>query len=106
MGGTPEYVSGHSSYSGAGAAALQGFFCTDAIGFSLATDSAPGGVARTYAGFSKAAAEAGRSRVFGGQHFEFSNQAGLAIGRGVATETLATRLLRNSGPTHVGACPR
>jgi hypothetical protein len=105
VGGTPEYVSGHSSYSGAGSAVLQGFFCTDAIPFSLATDSAPGGVARSYPGFAAAATEAGRSRIFGGQHFEFSNQAGFAIGRGVAGETLATRLLRGAGPTHFGACP-
>src|SRR3954454_963055 len=105
VGVAPEYVSGHSSYSGAGAAVLQGFFCTDAIPFALATDSAPGGAARGYPGFSAAAAEAGRSRVFGGQHFEFSDQAGLAIGRGVAGETLATRLLRNTGPTHFGSCP-
>ncbi|WP_030439231.1 vanadium-dependent haloperoxidase [Actinoplanes subtropicus] len=105
IGGTPEYVSGHSSYSGAGAAVLQGFFCTDAVPFSLATDSAPGGAARSYPGFSAAAAEAGRSRIFGGQHFEFSNQAGLTIGRGVAGETLATRLLRGAGPQHFGVCP-
>jgi hypothetical protein len=106
VGGTPEYVSGHSSYSGAGATVLGGFFCTDAIPFSLATDSAPGGAARSYPGFRAAATEAGRSRIFGGQHFEFSNQAGLEIGRGVAGEVLATRLLRTGGPTHFGACPR
>lgn len=104
-GGTPEYPSGHSSYSGAAAAVLAGFFCTDGIGFTHTTDTAPGGQARTYPGFSAAAAEAGRSRVFGGQHFEFSNQAGLALGRGVATEVLATRLLKRTGPTHHGSCP-
>jgi hypothetical protein len=43
---------------------------------------------------------------FGGQHFEFSNQTGLAIGRNVADEVLSTRLLRRSGPIHVGECPR
>jgi membrane-associated phospholipid phosphatase len=106
VGGTPEYVSGHSSYSGAGATVLAGFFCTDAIPFTHATDSAPGGVARSYPGFAAAAAEAGRSRVYGGQHFEFSNQAGLGIGRNVGAEVLATRLLRRTGGTHVGACPR
>jgi membrane-associated phospholipid phosphatase len=106
VGGSPEYVSGHSSYSGAAAAVLAGFFCDDAIAFTHATDSAPGGTARSYPGFSAAAAEAGRSRVYGGQHFEFSNQAGFAIGRGVAAEVLADRLLFRSGPTHVGACPR
>jgi hypothetical protein len=105
VGGTPEYVSGHSSYSGAAAATLAGFFCADHIGFTHATDTAPGGQARTYPSFSAAAAEAGRSRVFGGQHFEFSDQAGLEIGRGVAGEVLATRLLYRTGPTHHGECP-
>jgi hypothetical protein len=99
-------VSGHSSYSGAGAAVLAGFFCADAIGFTLVTDSAPGGQQRSYPSFSAAAAEAGRSRVYGGLHFEFSNQAGLAMGRDVASEVLATRLLLRNGDTHVGACPR
>ncbi|MBG0568347.1 vanadium-dependent haloperoxidase [Actinoplanes aureus] len=106
VGGTPEYVSGHSSYSGAGAAVLAGFFCSDAIPFHHATDSAPGGAARGYPGFAAAAAEAGRSRVYGGQHFEFSNQAGLGVGHGVAGEVLSTELLRRTGPTHFGACPR
>jgi membrane-associated phospholipid phosphatase len=106
VGGTPEYVSGHSSYSGAGATVLAGFFCDDAISFTHATDSAPGGVARSYPGFAAAAAEAGRSRVYGGQHFEFSNQAGFGVGRGVGAEVLATQLLRRTGRTHFGACPR
>jgi membrane-associated phospholipid phosphatase len=105
VGSSPEYVSGHSSFSGAGAATLAGFFCADRIRFTHTTDSAPGGEARTYPSFSAAAAEAGRSRVFGGQHFEFSNQTGLAIGRNVADEVLATRLLYRTGPTHYGECP-
>jgi hypothetical protein len=99
-------VSGHSSYSGSAATVLSGFFCTDAVPFTLVTGSAPSGEARSYPGFSAAAAEAGRSRVFGGRHFEFSNQAGLALGRSVAGEVLATRLLLRTGDTHVGSCPR
>jgi len=105
-GSSPEWVSGHSSYSGSAATVLSGFFCTDAVPFTLVTDSAPNAEARSYSGFTAAAAEAGRSRVFGGQHFEFSNQAGLALGRGVAGEVLATRLLLRTGDTHVGSCPR
>ncbi|MFC3890632.1 vanadium-dependent haloperoxidase [Lentzea rhizosphaerae] len=105
IGGTPEYPSGHSSYSGAAAAVLARFFCADNIRFAHTTDTAPDGQARTYPGFSAAAVEAGRSRVFGGQHFEFSDQAGLAIGRGIASEVLATRLLKRTGPTHHGECP-
>ncbi|WP_239174914.1 vanadium-dependent haloperoxidase [Actinoplanes cyaneus] len=93
VGGTPEYVSGHSAYSRAGATVLAGFFRTDRITFTHATDSAPGGVPRTYPGFSAAADEAGRSRVYGGQHFPFSDAAGQSIGRGVAREVLATSLL-------------
>lgn len=105
IGGTPEYWSGHSSFSGAGAAALAGFFCDDRIPFTLATDSAPGGQARIYPSFSAAAAEAGRSRIVGGVHFEFSNEEALASGRAVADEILANKLLREDGPTHFGHCP-
>jgi hypothetical protein len=86
--GSPEFWSGHSSFSAAGAAVLAGFFCDDNVGFTLTTDSAPG-QPRSYASFSAAAAEAGRSRVVGGLHFEFSNQAGFAAGRAVAAEVLA-----------------
>lgn len=104
-GSTPEWISGHSSYSATAAGVLAGFFCADNIAFDVLTDTAPGGVARSYPGFSAAAAEAGRSRVYGGQHFEFSNQAGLAQGRGVASEVLRVALLRTKGPQHMGECP-
>jgi hypothetical protein len=104
-GSTPEWVSGHSTFSAAAAGILAGFFCSDAIAFTHVTDSAPGRQPRTYPGFSAAAAEAGRSRVFGGQHFEFSNQAGLSMGRAVAAEVLAHSLLYRTGPTHHGDCP-
>jgi hypothetical protein len=105
IGGTPEHWSGHSSFSAAAARALAGFFCDDAIPFTLTTDSAPGGAARVYPSFSAAEAEAGRSRVVGGIHFQFSNEAGLVAGHGVAAEVLAHKLLRKHGPTHFGACP-
>ncbi|MEY2468782.1 MAG: hypothetical protein QOF21_1480 [Actinomycetota bacterium] len=84
---SPEFWSGHSSFSAAGAAVLAGFFCADNVPFSLTTDSGAG-QSRTYNSFSAAADEAGRSRVLGGLHFEFSNQAGLTAGRAVAAEVL------------------
>jgi hypothetical protein len=105
IGGNPEHWSGHSVFSAAAAAVLAGYFCNDAISFSLATDSSPGSVARTYPSFSAAATEAGKSRVFGGVHFEFSNQAGLAAGRAIAQEVLERKLLLQHGPTHFGSCP-
>lgn len=106
IGANPEHWSGHSAFSGAAATVLRGFFCRDALPFELTTDSAPGGAARAYPSFSAAEAEAGRSRVMGGVHFEFSNQAGLAAGRGVGAEVLRRSLLLERGPTHVGECPR
>ena len=105
IGSSPEYWSGHSSFSAAAATALAGFFCNDDISFSLATDSAPGGTPRTYPSFSAAAAEAGMSRIVGGIHFRVGNEDGLAAGRAVAREVLATSLLRVLGPTHFGRCP-
>jgi hypothetical protein len=110
-GGTPEYISGHSSFSAAAAAILAGFFCADRIAFTHVTDSAPIDPAtgrpmeRGFASLSDAAADAGRSRVVGGSHFEFSNQAGLAMGRRVAAEILAGKLLYTTGPSHHGQCP-
>jgi hypothetical protein len=56
---------------------LGGFFCSDHIPFSPVTDSSTNAQPRMYSSFSEAASEVGRSRVFGGLHFEFSNQAGL-----------------------------
>ncbi len=104
-GTSPEHWSGHSSFSAAGATVLGRFFCNDQIPFTLLTDSAPGGQPRSYSRFSQAANEAGRSRVFGGLHFEFSNQAGLGAGRAIADEVLSKELLVTKGATHQGACP-
>ncbi|WP_205717807.1 vanadium-dependent haloperoxidase [Actinomadura soli] len=110
-GSTPEYVSGHSSFSAAAATVLAGFFCADRISFTHVTDSAPidpstgKPMSRTFEGFSEAAADAGRSRVVGGSHFQFSNQAGLAMGRNLAAEILAKKLLYTTGATHHGECP-
>lgn len=111
-GSSPEYISGHSSFSGAGAAALAGFFCADRIAFTHTSDSAPIDPAtgkplqRSFPSFSAAAYDAGWSRVVGGLHFDFSNADGLAMGEQVAGEVLAKKLLLKSGPTHLGECPR
>jgi hypothetical protein len=105
IGGNPEHWSGHSAFSGAAASVLAGYFCKDAIPFSLVTDSAPAGRARSYASFWVAAEEAGASRVFGGLHFQFSNRAALIAGRAIGGEVLDRALLREHGPTHFGDCP-
>ena len=90
-GSTPEWISGHSSYSSTAATVLVGFFCADRIPFAVTTDSAPGGASRSYPSFSAAAAEAGRSRVFGGQHFSGEISIAASAMRFAVSVTRASR---------------
>ena len=48
------------------------------------------GVTRSYTSFEQAAEEAGESRIYGGIHFEFSNQAGLTAGADLGAYVLQT----------------
>ncbi|RKX31609.1 MAG: hypothetical protein DRP71_13165 [Verrucomicrobia bacterium] len=83
----PEYVSGHSTFSGAGAEILSRFFGTEDLSFNLTSESFPD-QPRHFSNPWEAAREAGRSRVFGGIHYEFSNRVGLEAGRRVADYVL------------------
>ena len=98
----PEYVSGHSSFSNAAAAVLRANFGD--VGFTT-TSVTLANVSRTYATFQAAADEAGRSRIYGGIHFEFSNTAGKLMGERVAATTLARFNLAQDtqGPSVVAA---
>jgi membrane-associated phospholipid phosphatase len=87
----PSYPSGHSTFSGAAAAALARFFGTDAIRFTIGSEGTPD-AQRSYDGFWAAAQEAGRSRIYGGIHYEFDNQEGLRTGRDLA-DAIARRYL-------------
>jgi hypothetical protein len=87
----PSYSSGHSTFSAAGAAVLAGIFGTDTIAFTLPSE-VNGVASRSFTSLSAAAAEAGRSRVFGGIHFEFDNVAGQTSGRQIANLALKTLL--------------
>ena len=80
----PTYVSGHSTFSAAAATVLADFFGTDHVHFATSDDTLPG-VTRSFDSFSAAAAEAGQSRVYGGIHYQFDNQDGLALGRKVGS---------------------
>ncbi len=94
----PEYTSGHSTFSAAAAKVLAYEFGTDNMSFADVSDSLPG-VPRYYTSFSEAAAEAGRSRIYGGIHYEFSNQAGQQTGRNLADFVQDTFFLpENTGP--------
>lgn len=82
----PEYISGHSTFSGAAAEVLTSVLGEN-VAFTTTSLGLPG-VARQYSSFAEAAAEAGRSRIYGGIHFEFANHDGQATGRAVANQVL------------------
>jgi len=78
----PEYVSGHSITSAAAARLLEFYFQKGDYSFQLTAMGMPD--PRTFNSFWQAAEEAGRSRIYGGIHFEFSNQEGLQAGNQLA----------------------
>jgi membrane-associated phospholipid phosphatase len=84
----PDYVSGHSTFSGAAATILAMFFGTDHIAFTTGSDFLPG-VARAFTSFSAAAAEAAVSRLYGGIHFRSANIDGLTAGITIGEWTFA-----------------
>ena len=87
----PEYSSGHSNFSGAGAEILQRFTHNDRFGASVTLPAGssrvePGAVPATdltlsWSTFSDAADEAGFSRRYGGIHFEQGDLDARATGR-------------------------
>jgi membrane-associated phospholipid phosphatase len=80
----PTYTSRHSTFSSACATSPAEFFGRDDIAFTTASESLPG-VWCSFTSLSEAAEEAGRSRVYGGIHWQYDNvaAAGLALGQWV-----------------------
>jgi MYXO-CTERM domain-containing protein len=87
----PSYVSGHSGTGAAGAAVLAALF-GDKTSFSVASDTLLGKV-RTFDSFSAAALENAESRIYGGIHFRFDNEQGLALGKAIGEYVVANALL-------------
>lgn len=92
----PEYVSGHSTFSAAGAYILQKSAGSDSFGDSFTAPigssqiepgSAPSvAITLSWPTFSAAAAEAGLSRQYGGIHFNQGDQDGRVLGNQVAIQ--------------------
>jgi hypothetical protein len=91
----PEYVSGHSTFTAAGATMLGTFNGSDTFGGMVTIKKGsskiePGGnvpaadVTLTWATFSDASNDAGMSRRWGGIHFQTGDFHGRALGRQVA----------------------
>jgi len=88
----PEYVSGHSATGAAGAAVLAHWFGDDNA-FSVTSETLVGAAyTRSFTRFSDAAQENADSRIYGGIHYRFSNEAGLELGEKVADYVLAHQL--------------
>lgn len=82
----PEYPSGHSAQSGAAAVVLTTIFGSD-FAFDDHTHEDDGLGVRRFPSFHVAAQEAAISRLYGGMHFRFGNEAGLVQGACVAEFT-------------------
>jgi hypothetical protein len=75
----PDYVSGHSTFSGAAATVLSLFYGTEDLPFTTGSDFLPG-VTRSFSTCLDAAEEAAVSRLYGGIHFRSANEDGLQAG--------------------------
>ena len=92
----PEFTSGHSAFSMAGAEVLKRFTGSDHLGDYSYKQAVPlrvepelteaVGVVLQWETFTAAAQEAGESRLYGGIHFYEGNVAGLALGRKVSIQ--------------------
>lgn len=79
----PSYLSTHSIASGAGSTVLAALLGNEAFCETL------GAFSRCFNSFTEAADDAANSRLWGGIHFNFDNQAGLTAGRSVGAFALA-----------------
>jgi membrane-associated phospholipid phosphatase len=77
----PEYVSGHSTFSGVAAQVLTALF--GEVPFVTTSDGLPN-VQRAFDNFADAAAEAAQSRIYGGIHYAFASAEGLSMGGEIA----------------------
>jgi hypothetical protein len=94
----PSYMAAHSAVSATAATVLAEFFGNDAIAFTSSAEVAAGGqvITRSFDGFWDAAQEAGASRIYGGIHWSFDNEAGLEAGHSIG-EFVSDHLLGPRG---------
>jgi hypothetical protein len=92
----PSYMSAHSTLSAAAAEVLTALFGAD-YHFTVGAESVP--YTRSFDSFDAAAAEAGQSRIYGGIHYQFDNQAAQASGHAVG-QFVAANFLRPTEEEH------
>jgi len=80
----PEYISGHSTISGAASFVLTDLF-GDKFSFTDSTEVEFGIPSRSFDSFAEAANEAAVSRLYGGIHYRRANDLGLKMGRAIGS---------------------
>ncbi|MEM7314997.1 MAG: chloroperoxidase [Planctomycetota bacterium] len=109
----PTYISGHATFGGALFGALQEFYGTDDISFTLTSEELEvllddadlqeeyglklDDAERTFDSFSEAMAENGRSRVYLGIHFDFDDLVGQEVGQTVASSVSSEFVVASGG---------
>jgi membrane-associated phospholipid phosphatase len=91
----PDYVSGHSTFSGAAATVLPLFYGTEDLPFTTGSDFLPG-VYRSFSTCLDAAEEAAVSRIYAGIHFRAASEDGLQAGVSIG-EWSVSHYLRPKG---------
>lgn len=98
----PAYVSGHATFGGAWAKAMQQWFGTDSMTFTGTTEDPHAlSVTRTFTSFSSAAEENSIGRVWLGVHYRWDGTDSVAAGTKVAERVAATKLTPNSAADRV-----
>src|SRR6478736_386030 len=87
----PEYPSRHSVTDGKDRHLLAAVFGSDDVSFAVGSDSLTG-TTRGFERFSDAEQENANSRIYGGIHYRFSNDAGIALGHQIADYVVANYL--------------
>ncbi len=92
----PEYSSGHSVVSGAAAEVMTSIY-GDNFAFDDDTETPFGLPIRSYTSFNQASSEAALSRLYGGIHYPFSIENGLAQGRDIGDLVIKKIKMKKSG---------
>ncbi|MFE9699664.1 DNRLRE domain-containing protein [Streptomyces sp. NPDC006270] len=98
----PAYVSGHATFGGAWAKAMEQWFATDDITFTATTEDPNAvGVTRTFSSFSAAANENAVGRVWLGVHYDWDGTEGVSSGADAAAYVAANKVRSNTAATWV-----
>ncbi|MFH9265238.1 DNRLRE domain-containing protein [Streptomyces sp. NPDC017546] len=98
----PAYVSGHATFGGAWAKAMEQWFATDQVTFTATTEDPNAvGVTRTFSSFSAAANENAVGRVWLGVHYDWDGTEGVSSGAAAAGYIAANKVKSNTAATWV-----